>query len=1510
MALTPSYINNFNGGELSPLLDGRTDLKKYYSGCRTLKNFIVTPYGGVIRRPGLYYVGEVKDSSKQVRLIPFEYNIEQAYILEFGEEYIRFYKDEGQIIVNGGTEDLSASGANLDNVIAHYKLNEIGDTTTAEDSEGSHDGNISDSASDLHVTGLIGSGCFDFDGQYDVTISDHDDFSFTDDSDDNPFSIAAWIFVEDVKERQVILSKWKDGSYNSEWRLSLNEDRRLQLDLCDTGSSVDSLLFHYKCDDDAADTTVTDSQGNQNGTASTNTSDLSVVGKAGGNDAFEFDSASNEYVQLLTPTQAETHLGLEQSGGISGALWFYSALENTGETFAQLIDRDQDEYWSLNLNQSQADGSQTLRLELYNGTTLKANNLEIDTWYHAAFTIDYDTGKSKLYLDSILVDSNSDTGSSSGLDRGVTLAVDEENGPGVGNDHFDGKIDDVRIYDEAITKEIIEDVYNDGSGTEDTGIVYVWSTSGVLDLGWNSVFVLYSAPADSTDAANGIRFYVNNELSPGGSSHNDDNYTAMQNGSEEVRIGCQRNSDDTANEKYFRNKIDNVIITSDVLDSTEMTALYSEEALEIETPYSESDLFDIKFVQSADILYLVHPDYKPRKLSRFSHTSWDFGEIDFTWGPFRDNNTDTDLTIEPSATSGEGIKLTASSSLFKESHVGALFKLAHPKSDNSQQGIINASSGSEGDGTGYYTTITLKNTVRFRTTDDGDVDTEYRIQRKYEDDTNWHDFRVLKGGANYDLEWTEPDKDGAQYRIYVDSYGSVVEYTLSCEQNFDVGYVKITEVNNSTIAYGDVQEDFGATDATYHWAEGAWSDYRGWPRTLNFFENRLVFAGNTHQPLTLWFSETNNFEGMRSKTLAEEENFDDDALIFTISSAQQNMIKWIEVQDALLIGTAGAEGKLTSFNRAKPLTPTNIPSYRSQSTYGGSNLRSIVLNDIIMFVQRGNKKVREFKYDFDTDIFAAKDLTIFSEHITGDGLTDIAYQNSPNSIFWTTRSDGTLLGMTYERLEDIYGWFRVVTDGDIESVAVISSASETSSGTEDELWCVVEREINGSTVRYIEYMKPKDWASESIAPSDSGNLVSHWKLNDNDDDRIVDDSKGNNNGQLTTGTANNYVSELYNSAGKINGCLDFDGTNDYITVPSDDTLNFGDTTDFSLAAWVKIDAETNPHRIISKEVSGGGMYRLFVASSAGNEGKPVFDINDGTNGATIIGDSLILDDTWHHVAVTCDRDGNATMYVDGTAQADVEDISGVGDIDNTEDLYIAGHYNNSDYRWPGSIDDVRIYNDVLTQSEIDILYNEGNGTEAEQNFPTDLNAPDTNVFFVDSGLSTTDLDDSTYVSGLDHLENETVQILADGKVCDEQVVGTGNGGTAGCVDLKIDGTSVSANLAVHVGLPYTSDLQPMKLAVDLGTRGTSRGRMLRIHEAIISFENTLGGYFGRDSSNLDELDHAVTGTDGSMTPLKTTEETVSWPGLDDTYGNIFIRQAYPLPMTIRAIIPKLNISEI
>ena len=107
MARVAAQLTNFTAGELSPRLDGRNDLAKYSAGCATVENMVIYPHGAAARRPGTQYVASVKTPANKTRLIPFEFSTEQTYILEFGDQYIRFYRNNGQIESGGSPYEIS-----------------------------------------------------------------------------------------------------------------------------------------------------------------------------------------------------------------------------------------------------------------------------------------------------------------------------------------------------------------------------------------------------------------------------------------------------------------------------------------------------------------------------------------------------------------------------------------------------------------------------------------------------------------------------------------------------------------------------------------------------------------------------------------------------------------------------------------------------------------------------------------------------------------------------------------------------------------------------------------------------------------------------------------------------------------------------------------------------------------------------------------------------------------------------------------------------------------------------------------------------------------------------------------------------------------------------------------------------------------------------------------------------------------------------------------------------------
>jgi len=286
------------------------------------------------------------------------------------------------------------------------------------------------------------------------------------------------------------------------------------------------------------------------------------------------------------------------------------------------------------------------------------------------------------------------------------------------------------------------------------------------------------------------------------------------------------------------------------------------------------------------------------------------------------------------------------------------------------------------------------------------------------------------------------------------------------------GYALITAYTNATTVTATVVVTFGATSATDNWniSVGA---YAGYPQAVAFHDQRLMMAGATLSPSTIWGSAINDYENFSLSAAAAS-----DAIRYTIASDTVNNIVWLESARELLVGTIGGCFVLSSGGSTTGLTPSNA-TVRRQNSYGSAVIQPKMIGNNVYYVTKNSKKTREMSYVFDSDAYRGPDITMLSEHIFGAGVTEMAYQQEPNNIMWFVRSDGELACLTREPEQEVIGWSRVKEDTHTtdlyESVAVVPSTNE------DQVWISVKRKINGAFVRYIEYMMPLNFDTKSDA---------------------------------------------------------------------------------------------------------------------------------------------------------------------------------------------------------------------------------------------------------------------------------------------------------------------------------------------------------------------------------------------------------------------------------------------
>jgi hypothetical protein len=451
--------------------------------------------------------------------------------------------------------------------------------------------------------------------------------------------------------------------------------------------------------------------------------------------------------------------------------------------------------------------------------------------------------------------------------------------------------------------------------------------------------------------------------------------------------------------------------------------------VEVTTTYSVTEIFELNHVQSADVLYLAHKDHEPAKLTRTTATSFTLADIDFIDGPYLDENTTT-TTIYASANTGSGITITASASVFASADVGRLIRLRE---------VI-------------------------------------EVQHdEWAASTNYAQNDLVRFGNNvYKKTDSGTDASGTSPPVHLSGSETYGDITWAY-QHSGSGYLQITGYTSATVVTATFKNTNGVLPAsvvgsgtpTTRWSLGAFGGDQKFPRAVAFYEERLYFAGTTGQPQTIFGSVSADFENHTPGTN------DDDAINITIASDRVNVIKHLLPARFLQILTTSSEFTLSGGTGAEPVTPTNVNVLR-ETTFGTSNIRPVRAGNSTILLQKGSERVKEITFDLDTDGLLGVDLTILAEHVASGGLTDMVWQQEPELILWFVHSDGTLVGLTYDRANGAVGWHQ----HPLGSSGVVESITSIPSGAEDQVYVSVKRTINSSVVRHICYLKPIDFGSD------------------------------------------------------------------------------------------------------------------------------------------------------------------------------------------------------------------------------------------------------------------------------------------------------------------------------------------------------------------------------------------------------------------------------------------------
>ncbi len=233
---------------------------------------------------------------------------------------------------------------------------------------------------------------------------------------------------------------------------------------------------------------------------------------------------------------------------------------------------------------------------------------------------------------------------------------------------------------------------------------------------------------------------------------------------------------------------------------------------------------------------------------------------------------------------------------------------------------------------------------------------------------------------------------------------------------------------------------------TYRWAEGAFNSRDGFPRAIALHESRLVFASTARNPVSLWFSQVEDFTNFETGTDASE------GIFATLALSNASPIRWLASQRRLFIGTALGEWVCGSETSDSPLTPTNFMA-RQYAGYGSHAMQPLIALDATFFAERRGTRLRELAYFSERESYDAADLSMVAEHLFRDGIASMAWQQTREPTLWVVTRGGALLALSYNRQQRIQAWSRHDTPpGAFADVAVIPSDDG-----DDEVFFLVNR---------------------------------------------------------------------------------------------------------------------------------------------------------------------------------------------------------------------------------------------------------------------------------------------------------------------------------------------------------------------------------------------------------------------------------------------------------------------
>lgn len=543
------------------------------------------------------------------------------------------------------------------------------------------------------------------------------------------------------------------------------------------------------------------------------------------------------------------------------------------------------------------------------------------------------------------------------------------------------------------------------------------------------------------------------------------------------------------------------------------------EVVEVVTVWPEGSLPDLSITQNADVMTICHPYTPQQQLSRYDHHDWRLDPFNNVEGPFQDLNTDTAKTVYASAYTGS-VTITASTGIFAEAMIGQMLKIEQAPDSLTrrwevQKGIqVNDIRRAE---SSYYQAVNAGTTGTIRPSAlegieaDGDPGVTWRYLHSgfgivlitgYTSPTVVTGTVLLRlpnsvvtGGLSRTITGVtagtepveEPPQPAINARVTCAAHGFSTGDSVTISGVTGMtginGIAQIIVIDTNTYdlsgVYGSGAYGGGGTAVktllatnTYKWAIESWGGSQGYPATSSYYQQRQIFGGAPGRPHEVQMSRSAGFLdfGQSNPIL------DDDGISFSLNAGSIGQIlHFIGLKQLVALTTEGPW--IINKEQGNP-----IPITDPQGEGGASPIAPLKIGKQALYVESKGGIIRALGYEFSSDTYEGKDLTITADHLfAGRTVVSWAYQKVPFRCVWIVLDNGVMVGLTYLPEQEVVAWHRHDTDGFYESVCCVSEPGE------DAVYVAVRRVISGTAKRYIERFASRSFPSlKDVFVVDSG----------------------------------------------------------------------------------------------------------------------------------------------------------------------------------------------------------------------------------------------------------------------------------------------------------------------------------------------------------------------------------------------------------------------------------------